>query len=79
MTRDLEVLVRDREFRPRAGVEVELHLRGRAVQWNVTRADGLARFAVPDIAPVAVIVDDVVSIYPARDAAGPTRRIAIAQ
>jgi hypothetical protein len=48
--RELEVLVRNRDFRPRAGVEVELRLPGGAVQWNVTGADGIAGFEIPDIA-----------------------------
>ncbi len=41
--------------------------------------EGVARFDVPDIAMVTVLVDGAVHVYPICDAAGSTKRIAIAQ
>jgi hypothetical protein len=77
--RELEVLVRDREMRPRAGVRVGLYMRRSPGQPAITGTDGIACFVVPDIATATIVVDSVASQHQVRLIEGPVGRITVAQ
>jgi hypothetical protein len=61
--RALEILVHDREKRPRADVLVEAHVGG-VLQLRVTNELGIAQFAVPDTEMVTIVVDGSSSATP---------------
>ena len=73
--RALEILVHDREKRPRADVLVEAHVGG-VLQLRVTNELGIAQFAVPDTEMATIVVDGVELRY-ALNHAGSVCRIAI--
>jgi hypothetical protein len=56
--RALEILVHDRDKRPRADVLVEAHV-GDVVQLRVTNELGIAQFAVPSTEMATIVVDGV--------------------
>jgi hypothetical protein len=79
MIRELEVLVRDRQMRPRVGLRVGLYMSIARVQSATTGADGVACFVVPDIATATIVVDGVADEHPVRMQREPVRRIAVPQ
>ena len=78
MTHELEIIVRDPEMRPRAGVDVRLAF-GRKVHVGITDALGIVRFRVPDIGTGTLIVEGVRSVEPVRLIGGRVRQISVMQ
>jgi hypothetical protein len=75
--RTIEVTVSDRENRPRASVSVALFMRGIDPQYEVTSADGVARFVVHDAGIVTVAVEGIATQHDVAALDGETQRIAI--
>jgi hypothetical protein len=75
--RHIEVTVSDRENRPRADVSVALFMRGNDPQYEVTNADGIARFVVHDVGIVTVAVDGVATQHDVAATGGDVQRITI--